>query len=412
MADHGESLGEHGERGHGVFLYDPTIRVPLILKVAGRADAGKRIDARVELVDVLPTVLETGGVSVPKEVQGRSLLPLFKPRAKKSEGEDWQAYSETDYPFGSFGWSPLRSLRTGKYLFVQAPRQELYDEASDPGEDHNLASASTAVAQTLGARLAAFRDKTKSASTAVASDISPERVAQLRALGYIAATNHGDPDKVQGVDPKDKIEIFNAMTEVNYLMEEGRYGDAIPMLQSVVAKDPKVISAYQTLAHVYLQTGDVNNAIPALRKVVELAPGLPWGHFELGMALVQIRDLKAAQPELEAAAAALPTSAQVQYELARLYVNTMQLERGTKLAKEVLKLEPGYYDADLLLGFVYVNQSNPALAIPYLQEAIKVRPDAARPHEFMAQVYEKIGNQELAKQEQALAEKLKQAAGR
>lgn len=411
MADHGEALGEHGERGHGVFLYDQTIRVPLIFKLPGQAAAGKRIDTRVELVDVLPTVLEAVGVSVPKEVQGRSLMAEFGKGGKAKEGEDRQAYSETDYPRGSFGWSPLRSLRTGKYLFVQAPRQELYDDTSDPGEDHNLAATSPAVAQTLGGKLVAFREKTKSASITAASEISPDRAAQLRALGYVAATNHIDPDKIQGIDPKDKIEIFNEMTDVNYLMEEGRYADALPKLQAVVAQDQTVISAYQLLAQVYLQLGNLESAIPALRKVVELAPGLVWAHYELGMTLEKTRDLKAAQPELELAAAGLPNSAEVQYELARLYVNMSQLEKGTKTAQEALKLQPGYFDANLLLGYAYVNQHNPEAAIPYLQEASQTRPNASRPHQYMAQAYAEMGNEELAKQEQATAERLRQAQG-
>jgi choline-sulfatase len=412
MADHGEALGEHGERGHGVFLYDPTIRVPLIFKMPGQAAAGKRIDTRVELVDVLPTLLEAVGVSVPKEVQGRSLMPLFNRGGKTTEGEDRQAYSETDYPRGSFGWSPLRSLRTGKYLFVQAPKQELYDEASDPGEDHNVASTSPAVAQALGARLGAFREKTKSTSTVVAPDVSPERAAKLGALGYVAATNHGDSDKVQGADPKDRIEIFNQMTEANFLMEQGKYADVLPRLQAILAKDPTVVSAYQMLAHAYMRLGDQESAISALRKEVELAPTLFWGHYELGMTLEKMRDLKAAQPELELAAAGLPKSAEVQYELARLYLNTSQLERAAQTAEEALKLQPGYFDAALLLGYSYVRQNNPAAAIPYLQEASKTRPNASRPHEYMAQAYKEMGNEALAKQEQAMAEQLKQGAGR
>ena len=410
MADHGEALGEHGERGHGVFLYDPTIRVPLVFKLPAEAAAGKRLDTRVELVDVLPTLLEAVGVSVPKEVQGRSLLPSLH-QAGKATAEDWQAYSETDYPRGSFGWSPLRSLRTGKYLFVQAPRQELYDETSDSGDQHNLASTSPAVAQTLGGKLVAFREKTRSAATAVAPDVSPDRAAQLRALGYVAATNHSDVGKVQGVDPKDKIEIFNTMTDVNYLMEQGKYAEAVPKLQAVVAKDPTVISAFQSLAHVYMQLGEVESAIPALRKVVELASDSVWAHYELGLALVKIRDLKAAQPELEYAAAGLPASAEVRYELARLYVNMGQLERGTKTAEEALKLQPGYFDANLLLGFAYVRENKPEAAIPYLQEASQTRPNASRPHEYMAQAYGQMGIEALARQEQAMADRLKQAQG-
>ena len=130
------------------------------------------------------------------------------------------------------------------------------------------------------------------------------------------------------------------------------------------------------------------------------------------MALVKLRDLGAAQPELELAAAGFPKSAEIRYQLAEVYVNTQQLDSATKVAKEALLLKPAYYDADLLLGFVYVNQNNPQAAIPYLQEASSTRPNSSRPHEYMAQAYEEMGIEGLAKQEQAVAEQLKQGAGR
>jgi arylsulfatase A-like enzyme len=142
MADHGEALGEHGEDTHGFFLYDETIHVPLLIKLPGAASAenstaGKKIENRVGLVDVLPTILQAVKIPVPQEVQGESLLSLLIPKPAPSESTgasaapnaspDRPAYAETDYPRNTYGWSPLRALRTGKYLYIKAPRQELYD---------------------------------------------------------------------------------------------------------------------------------------------------------------------------------------------------------------------------------------------------------------------------------------------
>jgi predicted Zn-dependent protease len=378
--------------------------------VPANADAGKQIHTRVELADVMPTMLEAVGVSVPKEVQGKSLLPLIDQGDKTEKDQDVQAYSETDYPHGSFGWSPLRSVRTGKYLYVQAPRQELYDETLNSSEDHNLASASPAVAQALGSQLVTFRDKTKSTPTAQA-EVNPEEAAKIRALGYIPATGHSDSDKVQGVDPKDKVEIFNAMTQVNYLMEEGKNDVAIARLKGVVAQDPTILSAYQTLAGLYLRSGDKANAIATLRKITEVAPDMASVHYELGMLLKNSKDLGGAQPELEKAAARWPKMAELQYQLAEVYVNTEQLDSAAKSAKEALKLKPGYFDADLLLGFLYVHENKPSEAIPYLQDASTAHPNSPRPHEYMAQAYDEMGVEGLANQERDTAERLKQGAG-
>src|SRR5438876_873285 len=108
LADHGEALGEHGERGHGIFLYDPTIHVPLLIKLPRGRSGGERIEARAGLVDVMPTILEVLGFPVPRAVQGKSLLAILKPSGDKNS--DRALYAETDYPH-QFGWSSLRSLR-------------------------------------------------------------------------------------------------------------------------------------------------------------------------------------------------------------------------------------------------------------------------------------------------------------
>src|SRR5258708_15467478 len=144
MSDHGEALGDHGEDTHGIFLYDETVHVPLLIKlpashVPRKPPAGKRIEARVGLVDVMPTILQAAGVAVPPEVQGESLLGMMKPASAESAAgsasetlPDRPAYSETEYPQVAFGWSPLRALRSGKYLYIQAPPTQMYDQTADP----------------------------------------------------------------------------------------------------------------------------------------------------------------------------------------------------------------------------------------------------------------------------------------
>lgn len=187
MADHGESLGAHGEDTHGFFLYDETIHVPLVIKLPHtRAGKGRRIDDRVGLVDVMPTMLQTAGVAIPAEVQGESLFGLMTTTTKGEAGQsvaaanswsDRAVYAESDYPHIAFGWSALQSLRTGKYLYVQAPKRELYDQTVDPEAEHNLASTSVAVADTLASQVHSFRDKTTSKREA--PKLSDEKVAAL-----------------------------------------------------------------------------------------------------------------------------------------------------------------------------------------------------------------------------------------
>ena len=120
-ADHGESLGAHGEDTHGIFLYDDTILVPLVIKLPQNQMAGKRVTGRVRLLDVAPTILEAASVPVPPQMQGQSLLRI----AKSNPTADQAVYSRSDFPQRGFGWSPLQSWRASKYLYVRAPKPEV-----------------------------------------------------------------------------------------------------------------------------------------------------------------------------------------------------------------------------------------------------------------------------------------------
>jgi choline-sulfatase len=406
MADHGEALGEHGERGHGLFLYDNTIRVPLLFKLPGQRLAGKKITARVELVDVLPTILEISGVGVPEAIQGRSLAPLMNAAEQAGGIDDRPAYAETNYPREAFGWSPLRALRTGKYLFVQAPRPELYDKTNDPAEARNLAASSAAVSSTLAAQVEAFREKTRSMVGRAQKNLNPEEVAKLRALGYVASGNTV-PTQVGGIDPKDKVALSNEMTDVAFVLEGGRHEEAIRRLQALLAKDPVLLPAYEALTAAWLGVGDVDKALGALRKMVEVFPDRGEGHLQLAMALIQTHDLKAAELELERAVAVMPQSAPARYELARLYFNTGRTAEAKQMALQAIALQGQHYEANLMVGAISLAEDAAAAAVPYFKTACAARPDAAKPHEYLARAYSKMGEESLSKKEQALAEGLK-----
>src|SRR5882757_2322944 len=292
MADHGEALGEHGEATHGIFLYDETIHVPLLFKLPGERSAGKRIESRVGLVDVLPTILQGVGVPVPEEVQGKSLLAMLKPLASKPGANkdplipvDRPAYAESDYPHRTFGWSATRSLRTGKYLFIEAPHKELYDQTVDPKAAHNLSSASTAVTETLSGQLEAFRQRTSSSREAPKANTDPELQEKLSALGYVASDSSASPMpgiKETGADPKDKVEVVNLLHAAEMLKEELHFQEAVPLLEQVIAKEPNLPIAYLQLGTALTSLRNYEKAVPVLRKAVELRQDLTVPRYQLG----------------------------------------------------------------------------------------------------------------------------------
>ena len=403
MADHGEALGEHGERGHGIFLYSPTIHVPLLLKLPSQTAAGKHLESRVSLVDVLPTLLETVGITVPAAVEGKSLMPVIRDKGTPSNRT---SYAETDYPQRAFGWSSLHALRSDKYLFVEAPRKELYDESRDPGDDHDLSSAAGAVTTTLASQLGQFRARTSSLRTAPQTSLDASQEQKLRALGYVASGGRTAPkdNQVGGTDPKDKISLANEMTEANLALEDGRTQEAVLRLRGIVARDAGFAPAYSVLGTALTQAGDSRGAIPVLRKAIELRPESVSSHYQLGMALFNTGDFSAAAEQFEAAVAGSPGSADMHYSLASVYVRINRISDAGKELEKALALRPNHYLANVMLGQVFLVQKSPARAVPYLTRAEKLEPAAMQVHQLLADAYTQLGEKANAERERELAQ--------
>jgi arylsulfatase A-like enzyme/Flp pilus assembly protein TadD len=413
MSDHGESLGAHGESMHGIFLYDETIRVPLLFKLPGELLAGRRVAARVRLVDVAPTLLSMLGLPLPPTFQGESLVPMMKAppgKASTAPAADLPAYAETDYPHRAFGWSSIRSMRTGKYLFVRAPRRELYDQTRDQEAAHNLATSSPAVTDTLQAQLDQFRDRTssyheKSAQLAV----SPEQSENLSALGYVGSTVGSSTDSLQGADPKDKIEISNTLHEGMIAIEDGKYAEAIPMLQHVLDDSPLIAVAQMQLGIALARVKRYPEAIAALRKSVQLMPDSTPAQYELGLALFETGTWQESVPYFEFVARKRPKFADAQYSLASVYARVQRVPEAVDLLQQVIQLNPEHFRANLLLGRIFTLQHRSEEALPYLKQAVVSDPDNFEAHAFLADDYEQLGNAQAAASERNRAEALRKS---
>jgi choline-sulfatase len=409
MSDHGESLGAHGESMHGIFLYDETIHVPLLFKLPGELLARRRVSTRVRLVDVAPTLLTMLSLPLPPTFQGESLVPLMKGTQKAPD--DLPAYAETDYPHRAFGWSALRSLRAGKYLFVQAPKRELYDQAQDKEAAHNLAADSPAVTSTLQAQTDEFYDKTTSYHEKRAqAPLTSEQADDLSALGYVSSSAAAQsPDPFQGADPKDKIEISNILEEGMFAIEDGRYNEAIPLLKHVLDDSPLVTAAQLQLGIALSKVRRYPEAIVALRKAVEQVPDGVQAQYELGLALYESGAWRDSVPYFEFVAKKRPKWADAQYSLASVYARTDRVPEAVDLLQAVLRLNPKHFRANLLLGRIFTLQRRSQEALPYLKQALDVEPDNFEPHAFLADALDGLGETQSANAERARAEALKRA---
>jgi choline-sulfatase len=417
MADHGESLGAHGENTHGIFLYDETLHVPLLFKLPASHAAGKRIDARVRLVDVAPTILQEAGLPVPKEMQGESLsaMMMMKPaaghRGAETAQEDRSAYAETDYPHRAFGWSSLRALRSGKYLYVRAPERELYNQTIDPDAVRNLAGGAKAVADTIAAQLDAFRSQTSQTLVELAKP-DAEQMQKLQALGYVAsdAAPALNDKTLTGVDPKAKIEISNLLHDAMFDVEDARYQEAVPLLKRVLAEEPNMPVANMQYGMAQARLKNYAEAIPRLQKAAELLPDNSMGRYELGLALFETGSWKEAAPQFEAAVARAPKWADAQFSLAAVYARIDRVPEAMEHLDTCLGLSPDHYRANLLRGRLLSLLGKPAEALPNLQKAAAVEPDSREAHLFLADAYAQLGRSAEEKVERARAEKAKAPA--
>jgi arylsulfatase A-like enzyme/Flp pilus assembly protein TadD len=326
-ADHGQSLGAHGEDSHGIFLYDETAHVPLLVKLPQNQSAGKRVRARASLIDIAPTLLEVAGVAVPSQMQGQSLLRI----ANANPNADQRAYSTSDFPMRAFGWSGLESWRAGKYLYIKAPRPELYDLSSDPAAAHNLAQGSKATLETIAAQLDAF-DRRFSGSGIAATNLTSSEMQKLASLGYVGLQKSIAPSSVAsgGVDPKDGMAIANTVLSAQRSLDDGKPEKAVALLQPVMAAARKMYLAQYVIGVALAQMGEYPQAIERLHSAIELMPDSTWAHYEMGFSLLKSGDYETAVIHLEIACTRLPGFAEAHSLLAQAYNHLGRLDEAKR----------------------------------------------------------------------------------
>jgi len=319
-ASQGRSLGAHGEDTHGIFLYDETIHVPLLIKLPqvepAAKPAGSHVAAKVRLVDVAPTLLEIAAIPVPSQMQGQSLLRI----AKAGGGADQPVYSRADLPQRGFGWSVLESWRAGKYLYIRAPKPELYDLIADPGAAHNLAQSSKATLDTISAQLDNFTRHFNADAGKPSAELSSSEMQKLASLGYIGMQKSSSSSAtVAGTDPKDKIATANKVIEAASARDQSKPDRAIAALASVVASDPTFYLAQYTLGADLARKGQYAEAAKHLHAAIELQPDSAWAHYEIGATLLKTGEYKTAVVHLEIATGRLPAFAPAHQALADAY---------------------------------------------------------------------------------------------
>lgn len=437
LSDHGESLGEHGEREHGFFVYDSTVRVPLIVKPAQTTPrAAARVSDAVETIQVGPTVLDLAGFADPiqKQFQASSLLPFI---AGLAHSPQRAAYSETFYPANSFGWSALRSLQTSRYHFIEAPRQELYEHASDPAEKTNVAEKEAVVASRMRAQinqlLAAYAAPTPSAGNTTSA--SPEVLEKLRSLGYVAYKAPAASGS-QLADPKDKLATYQDVLRATDLIEAGNFPAARALLTRLQRSEPNLYLIPFLLGEAASHDAQWKEAEKQFGRAAALNPGFDQARMGLARALGLEGKSALARDLIGTLLAENPRNFRAWYLLAQIEAQKDQRASREALDK-VLAIQPNfapaYRDRGLLsvsegtfvsaaedlaraaelglrdpltfnsLGICYSRMNRLDDAAENYRRALEADPAFAQAHLNLGFVYERMKQPLLAKQEYAAA---------
>jgi len=401
VGDHGEGLGEHHEQTHGIFLYDSTLHVPLILKLPGRS-AGSVIQSQVRTTDILPTVLDLLSIPSPQTLDGQSLKPYLSGHESVSR----TLFGETDYPL-HFGWAPLRAVRAEGFKFVEAPRPELYDLNTDPGELKNTYVPWDATVQRLRKILADERAQ-KPPMAPSEGTVGVATLDELQALGYLgpadsrSSTNVPEPSLLP--DPKDKIEHQNLLHSAMMAAEDGRYSDAQVGLEKVLALDPGSQTALMQLGELELHAGQYEKATEYLKRARALRPEDPTAAFYEGKALVKAGNLTGARDALQDSVRLAPRqSADARVLLGQVFLGLKDVKAAEDQFEAVLLLQPDSVDAQIGIARTQLADQKFAEALRQLAPLSKSQPRNADVFTLLAKAYSGLGRNLEARQAESRA---------
>ncbi len=376
-SDHGEGLGEHGENVHGYFVYQSTLRVPLIFRGPGVL-AGAKPSVTARSVDLVPTVLDLLDVALPRDghLAGRTLRPALRGEALPEE----PSYAESLLPLLHYGWSDLRSIRESRWKYVQAPRPELYDLAADPGERDNRVDAEPARAEAFRNALAKHLAAEKAAPTAGSASVPPDLLEKLGALGYLGA---GAPPEggSTGADPKDKIEEYKVL---NRLVREGllrlrekRYAESVERFQELLRRGVASFEVHYYMARGLVGLGRPKEAIPHFEKALERLPGFAAAWLALAESRLAIGDRAAAVAVLEKGASACPKDPRLPEREAQLLRAAKRLPEAQAAYERAAVLAPSDALLKVQLAELLRDRSDLDASARLLREAVALDPAPA-----------------------------------
>ncbi len=408
VGDHGEGLGEHGEDTHGIFLYDSTTHVPLIVKLPNEQEAGKVVEEQARTTDILPTILELLGIPAPESLDGTSL----KSALLGTEAPSRTVLGETDYPL-RFGWAPLRSVRKDAFKFIEAPRPELYDLRSDPGEIRNAYVPWDSTVQKLRKELA--KVSAKAAGKPSAAAVAPSTTDELRALGYLstadARSSTDVPEPSLLPDPKDKVEEQNLLHVAMMASEDGQTAKARTALEKLLRLDNRSEIGLSQLGRLEMESENYTKAALYLGRACEVNPQNATIAYDYGRALELSGVLVGARHALQASLKLNPKQLAARLLLGQIWLKSNDPKAAEDEFEAALLLQPASAEAQIGLARALLRQKKFGDAVGFLEERTKSSGNNADFFELLAQAYIGVGKPGPAQRAKDMARRIRAGTG-
>jgi arylsulfatase A-like enzyme/Flp pilus assembly protein TadD len=402
MADHGEGLGEHGEKTHGFFVYNSTLHVPVIIRVPGAAP--RVVSDEISSVDVMPTVLQALKIPVPPSVQGRGLLSEILGHSFSGSSN---LYAETYLPLLHFHWNQLRSYQSRGMKYIDAPRPELYDTRTDPKELKNLYASRQALGHSLHDDLfTMLRRYTPSSGASADKELTdPALLERLRSLGYVAvsAGTFSDQGGKPLADPKDRVQVYDLFSEAMKDGQTGKYDESLRKLKEAERTEPDLIPIHYLMALNYYRKKDFMQAIAEFKEVLKLDPKYSLATFYLGLSYGEASDFDTAIVYLKKALELDPTNFSAAFNLGSAYLRKNRVNDAVAAFERSVSIYPDYAQGHEALGEMYLYLKRTDDAVKELERAVTLDPGMRKAHYNLGRAYTAKGMTAQAEREFQLA---------
>ena len=394
-SDHGEGLGEHSELSHSYFIYDTTVKVPLIFKLPGKRQR-HRIDDAVGLVDILPTVCSLLGIDKPSGIQGRDLLPYFE--GKTGDDEERYLYCES-MTATKYNCSSLLGVVTNRFKYIQAPRPELYDIIEDPHEIKNLAESQPQRARLMQDRLKHIvEDSVRKVGADSQLELDDEARQKLESLGYVAGDSVEEDfafDQTKD-EPKDFIEFHSVHSQLIVAMHKEKYELAKKLCQKLLDQRPDFATGHYNMSQILMAEGDPNKAQEYLEQCLRLQPDNVDAHNNLAMIFLEKGRLDQAITHFSEATKYNPDYLYAINNLGTVFFRHKEYDKAVAWWEKSLSIKSNQHEIYCNLALAMNAQEKPEEATKYYLKSLELEPDQPVVLKDLGFVSEQMNNFEQA----------------